>query len=63
MNIPPPSFAAKYGNLHIFPKPTALPAAASTKPIEPLNEFRFVCVSINQLNPPIILCQHIFENF
>ena len=34
--IPPPYFAARYGNLHILPKPTALPAAANTNPIEPL---------------------------
>ena len=26
-NRPPPSFAARYGNLHKFPTPTALPAA------------------------------------
>jgi hypothetical protein len=25
----------------MFPNPTALPAAASTNPIEPLNELRF----------------------
>ena len=30
---PPPYFAARYGNLHIFPSPTAEPAAARTKPI------------------------------
>jgi hypothetical protein len=34
-NRPPPSFAARYGNLHKFPKPTALPAAASTNPMPP----------------------------
>lgn len=38
-NNPPPSFAAKYGNLHILPNPTALPAAASTNPIDPEKRF------------------------
>ena len=44
--IPPPSFAARYGNLQIFPSPTALPAAASTKPKEPENEFLFSFIFI-----------------
>lgn len=35
INIPPPYWAARYGNLHKFPKPTALPAAASTNPMPP----------------------------
>lgn len=50
-NIPPPSFAARYGNLHIFPSPTALPAAARTNPIDPLNEFLFVWFSIKHFSP------------
>ena len=33
--IPPPYFAARYGNLQIFPSPTDAPAADSTKPIFP----------------------------
>ena len=32
-NVPPPYLAARYGNLQIFPRPTAEPAAASTNPI------------------------------
>ena len=40
-NSPPPSFAHKYGKRQIFPTPTALPAAASTKPSEPLKLFFF----------------------
>ena len=32
-NIPPPYLAAQYGNLQRLPRPTAEPAAASTKPI------------------------------
>ena len=36
IKIPPPYCAAKYGNLHKFPRPTALPAAASTNPRPPL---------------------------
>ena len=42
---PPPSFAARYGNLHIFPSPTALPAAARTNPMLPekvLLDFSFI---------------------
>ena len=31
-NRPPPSLAARYGNLHKLPTPTALPAAARTNP-------------------------------
>ena len=38
---PPPSRAARYGKRQILPKPTAEPAAASTKPSEPLKEFLF----------------------
>lgn len=41
--LPPPYLAAKYGNLHMFPNPTADPAVASTKPIllekPPLSSF------------------------
>ena len=33
--IPPPYFAARYGNLHILPSPTADPAIARTYPIRP----------------------------
>ena len=44
-NNPPPSLAARYGNLHMFPSPTALPAAARTNPIDPLNELRFSFIS------------------
>ena len=36
INIPPPYCAARYGNLHRLPSPTALPAAASTNPISPV---------------------------
>ena len=43
---PPPSFAARYGNLQIFPSPTALPAAASTNPIDPENECLFFSFSM-----------------
>jgi hypothetical protein len=32
-NKPPPYLAARYGNLHIFPSPTADPAAAKINPI------------------------------
>ena len=32
-NVPPPYFAARYGNLQRLPSPTADPAAASTNPI------------------------------
>ena len=31
-NIPPPYFAAKYGNLQILPSPTAEPATANMYP-------------------------------
>ena len=40
--IPPPYCAARYGNLHRLPNPTALPAAARTKPILPLKLPLFV---------------------
>ena len=39
--IPPPYFAARYGNLQIFPRPTADPATASTYPIFPEKLARF----------------------
>ena len=38
---PPPSFAARYGNLQMFPSPTALPAAARTNPKDVENVFLF----------------------
>ena len=37
-NIPPPYLAAKYGNLHIFPRPTEAPAADNTNPSFPEKE-------------------------
>ena len=49
-NRPPPSFAHKYGNLQIFPTPTALPAAAKTKPIEPEKLLPFSFISNSPLN-------------
>jgi hypothetical protein len=37
MNIPPPCSAVRYGNLHIHPRPTAVPAAVKIKLNEPEN--------------------------
>ena len=52
---PPPSFAARYGNLHRFPTPTALPAAAKTNPICPLNPFFcFISIPLSCFFPSII---------
>ena len=34
--MPPPYFAARYGKRQRLPKPTAEPAAASTKPMRPV---------------------------
>ena len=45
MNRPPPFLAASEGKLHILPRPTALPAAASTKPIDPENAAIKIVVS------------------
>ena len=39
--MPPPYCAAQYGNLHRFPRPTALPAAAITNPILPVKLLLF----------------------
>ena len=48
--IPPPYFAARYGNLQIFPSPTDAPAADSTKPIFPEKVLLlFYCVFISLL--------------
>ena len=46
MNTPPPYFAARYGNLHRFPNPTAEAEAANTHANEPdqLARFSFVIV-------------------
>ena len=40
---------ARYGNRQMFPNPTALPAAASTKPIDPENECLFFSFSISSM--------------
>ena len=48
INNPPPSFAARYGNLQMLPRPTALPAAANTNPIEPENELLLFSDIFNQ---------------
>ena len=51
-NIPPPYFAARYGNLHIFPSPTAEPAAARTNPILLVKLLRsFIYINPPYLNP------------
>ena len=42
--MPPPYFAARYGNLQRLPKPTAEPAAAKTKPSLPEKVSRFVSI-------------------
>ena len=51
-NSPPPSFAARYGKRHRFPTPTALPAAAKTKPNCPEKLLFFLFM---KKNPPKII--------
>ena len=48
--MPPPYFAARYGNLQIFPSPTDAPAADRTYPSLPEKLLLLLC-SIFSLSP------------
>ena len=55
-NEPPPSFAARYGNRHRLPTPTALPAAARTNPICPEKLLAFFSMILKLLSVfPVVI--------
>ena len=62
--IPPPYFAAKYGNRQMLPRPTEAPAADKTNPSLPEKTASFFCFHVySKLRPSFSIYNVIAQNF